>query len=87
MENDATNKEGCAENVRAIDLNLRQLCYKLRGDFDWLREKWAEFHELYNSGQERIDLLNTAASNFFYFLNCSMKMLCCICVVLPIQLK
>lgn len=46
-----------------------RLCQELREDFDWLRRKWSEFHELYEKGQERIDLLNAAASNFFYFLH------------------
>lgn len=49
--------------------DLGRLCYELRDDFDWLRGKWSEFHELFGKGQERIDLLNTAASNFFYFLH------------------
>jgi hypothetical protein len=41
----------------------------LRDDFDWLRRKWTERSELFEKGQKRIDLLNTAASNFFYFLH------------------
>jgi len=41
----------------------------LRDDFDWLRRKWSNFQELFGNGQERIDLLNTVASNFFYLLH------------------
>lgn len=49
------------------DLGLR--CCELRDDFDWLRRKWNNFQELFGKGQERIDLLNTVASNFFYSLH------------------
>ena len=49
--------------------DLGQLCHELRDDFDWLRRKWSEFQILYGKGQERIDLLNRVASNFFYFLH------------------
>jgi hypothetical protein len=48
---------------------LGPLCRELRDDFDWLRHKWSEFQELFGKGQERIDLLNTVASNFFHFLH------------------
>lgn len=58
-----------AEYVRAMGADLRQLCGELRDDVDWLRQKWSSFQELFGKGQERIDLLNRAASNFFYFLN------------------
>ncbi len=57
------------EYVRAMGSDLRQLCVELRDDVDWLRRKWSSFQELFGKGQERIDLLNRAASNFFYFLN------------------
>ena len=41
----------------------------LQNDFAWLQRKWMEFGELFQRGQDRIDLLNSTASNFFYFLN------------------
>ncbi len=49
--------------------DLGPLCCELRDDFDWLRRKWSNFQELFGKGQERIDLLNMVASNFFYFLH------------------
>src|ERR1700730_13659714 len=48
---------------------LGDLSFQLQDDFDWLRSKWREYKELFGKGQERIDLLNFAASNFFFFLN------------------
>lgn len=48
---------------------LGPMCYELREDLDWLRSKWTEFNELFNKGEERITLLNTAAPNFFWFLH------------------
>jgi AbiU2 len=49
--------------------DLARLYEELQDEFDWLRRKWSEFQELFGKGQERIDLLNTVASNFFYFLH------------------
>ena len=69
MENDTAKDDGQAQYVRAMGPDLGQLCHELRDDFDWLRRKWSEFQELYGKGQERIDLLNISASNFFYFLH------------------
>jgi hypothetical protein len=54
--------------TRAMEPGLTQLYDELLDDFDWLRRKWSEFQELYGKGQERIDVLNAAASNFFYLL-------------------
>jgi hypothetical protein len=64
-----TEDELRAEYVRAMGQDLGQLCEELRDDIDWLRRKWSSFQELFGKGQERIDLLNRAASNFFYFLH------------------
>lgn len=68
MENGPTGDDIRAQYLRAIGPDLGQLCHELRDDFDWLRRKWSEFQELYEKSQERIDLLSTAASNFFFFL-------------------
>ena len=64
-----TDQELGAEYVRAMGSDLGQLCEELRDDIDWLRRKWSNFQELFGKGQERIDLLNKAASNFFHFLH------------------
>jgi AbiU2 len=63
MENDRE------QYVRAMGPELGPLFHDLRDDFDWLRRKWSEFQELFGKGQERIDVLNAVASNFFYFLH------------------
>jgi len=57
-----------AEYVQVMGKDLGELCYDLRDDWDWLKEKWDEFRLLFLSGEERITLLNTVASNFFYLL-------------------
>jgi hypothetical protein len=64
-----TDKELESEYVRAMGSDLGQLCGELRDDVDWLRRKWSNFKELFGKGQERIDLLNKVASNFFYSLH------------------
>lgn len=57
------------EYMKVMGPELGRLCYELQLDFWWLDHKWREYQELYAQGQERIDLLNSVASNFFYFLN------------------
>ena len=64
-----TDDELREEYVRAMGPRLGLLCCELQNDFVWLQRKWSNFQELFGSGQERIDLLNRAASNFFYFLH------------------
>ena len=61
-----------AECIRVMGPDLGLLYFELQEDSDWLRHKWKEFQELFGGGPERIELLNTVASNFFYFL---MKLL------------
>ena len=55
--------------MSVMNPGLEQIYRELENDFSWLVHKWHEFNELYARGQERIDLLNSVASNFFYFLN------------------
>lgn len=55
--------------VRAMGSELGNLWHELQSDFAWLERKWMEFGELFQRGQSRIDMLNAAASDFFYFLN------------------
>lgn len=69
MVDHAANIDSRAQYIRAMGTDLGQLCYLLRDDFDWLCRKWTEHAELFEKGQKSIDLLNAAASNFFYFLH------------------
>jgi hypothetical protein len=64
-----TDDELRDEYVCAMGPRLGLLCAELQNDFVWLQRKWSNFQELFGKGQERIDLLNRAASNFFYFLH------------------
>jgi hypothetical protein len=59
---------GNDQYIRAMGPHLGELCGELQDDFDWLRSKWSEFRELFGKGEDRIDLLNLVASNFFFFL-------------------
>jgi len=63
-----TDDELRTEYVGKMGSDLGQLCHELRNEVNWLRHKWAEFQELFDRGAERIELLNTVASNFFYLL-------------------
>lgn len=45
------------------------LYHELEEEVDWLQQKWNEFRKLFSNGPERIELLNTVASNFFYMLH------------------
>jgi hypothetical protein len=58
-----------AEYVQAMGADLGTLCHELRNEVEWLQFKWSEFQELFEKGAQRIDLLNTVASKFFYFLH------------------
>src|SRR6267378_1927565 len=55
--------------MNAMGPTLERLFHELDDDFWWLAHKWHEYHEFYERGQERIDLLNSVASNFFFFLH------------------
>ena len=48
---------------------LGLLYHELEEEVDWLQQKWNEFGELFGKGPERIELLNSAASNFFFLLH------------------
>jgi hypothetical protein len=48
---------------------LGLLYHELEEEVDWLQQKWNEFRELFGKGPERIELLNNAASNFFFLLH------------------
>jgi len=48
---------------------LGHLYHELEEEVDWLQQKWNEFRELFGKGQERIDMLATVASNFFFMLH------------------
>jgi hypothetical protein len=64
-----TPEEVRNEYVRLMGADLGRLFHELTTEEDWLRDKWAVFQELFEHGQERIDLLNRAASNFFWSLH------------------
>jgi hypothetical protein len=68
MQQNLSSRYIRAEYVSKMGDNLGCLCHDLREELDWLRQKWNEFRELFEKGEERIVVLNKTASNFFYFL-------------------
>jgi hypothetical protein len=63
---EVTDDQIRAEYVEAMGPDLGNLHHDLQNDVARLLRKWNEFGELYRDDQ--IELLNTVASNFFYFL-------------------
>jgi hypothetical protein len=63
----STEEEPVVQNRMGPD--FEQLYRELDHQIEWLFHKWGEFRELFMKGPERIDVLNIAASNFFYFLH------------------
>jgi hypothetical protein len=64
-----TEQDLRSKYVEAMGRDLGSLCHDLRKEVDWLQDKWSMFRELFSEGSERLDLLNTVASNFFYSLH------------------
>lgn len=56
------------EYVQKMGTELGNLCHELWEEYFWLKHKWREFQELYQKGDERLNMLNTVASNFFYIV-------------------
>lgn len=53
------------EHVQHMGGALGALFNSLYSDLVWLHIKWAEYVELFGTKPERVDLLNSAAPNFF----------------------
>jgi len=64
-----TPEEVRDDYVSLMGDDLGRLSHELTTEEDWLRDKWAVFRELFERGQERIDLLNRTAPNFFWSLH------------------
>ena len=67
-----THNEIRAEYVGLMGQDLGQLFHELEDQVSWLHYKWNELKELFGQGQDRIDLLNHVASNFFFFVQQTM---------------
>ena len=64
-----TEEDLRSEYVAVMGPDLGSLCHDLRKESDWLQDKWSMFQELFCSSPERLNLLNSVASNFFYCLH------------------
>jgi hypothetical protein len=63
-----THGEERAEYIRLMGPTLGQVSHELRGEYWLLAQKWREYKNLFDEGEEQAVLLNTVASNFFGFL-------------------
>jgi hypothetical protein len=63
-----THGEERAEYIRLMGPTLGQVSHELRGEYWLLAQKWREYKDLFDEGEEQAVLLNTVASNFFGFL-------------------
>ncbi|MBL7847521.1 MAG: hypothetical protein JNL40_08645 [Cyclobacteriaceae bacterium] len=63
-----TTEEVKAEMIRKLGPEFGSLLYSLYNEIVWITYKWTEFKELYGSKESRIDLMNEAASLFFYIV-------------------
>lgn len=63
-----TEDEMRAEYLRVMGADLGQWYYELDQEIDWLFLKWSVFRDLFKTGPERNQMLNTAAPNFFHIL-------------------
>lgn len=68
MQQDLTDDDLQAEYVRAMGADLGNLCHELQHELGWLQHKWNQFQELFQRGDERLQVLNTVALNFFYIV-------------------
>jgi hypothetical protein len=53
------------KSVVAMPTPLGDIHHWLHDELGWLHIKWSDFRRLYATGQERVDVLNTAAPAFF----------------------
>jgi hypothetical protein len=64
-----TEDDRRANYMSTMGSDLGCFFHDLQEEVDWLQQKWRGFHELFGKGSERIELLNAAASNFFFLLH------------------
>ena len=65
MAEHRTSEQVRNKSVAAMPMPLGEIHHRLYDELAWLYIKWADFHRLYATGQERVDLLNKAAPAFF----------------------
>jgi hypothetical protein len=65
MSAERTAEESRQHCIKAMGDQLGQLYYALYNELAWLNLKWGEYVELFGTKPSRIDLLNSAAGDFF----------------------
>jgi hypothetical protein len=66
MNGALTDAQMRGKYVQAMGPELGTVFHELEYELWWMWRKWVEFHELFDKGPEQIELLNLAASSFFY---------------------
>lgn len=57
-----------ADHIKAFGKELGLVFHQLYNDVNWLHVRWQQYHLLYGTNPERIDLLNQSGSLFFRLL-------------------
>ncbi|HEX9761409.1 MAG TPA: hypothetical protein VGA40_10835 [Candidatus Acidoferrales bacterium] len=72
MARDLSSDEVRAEHLHKLGPELGAVYHELSEDFSWLVVKWGQYQKLFGTSPKRIDLLNSAASFFFYMVETTL---------------
>src|SRR5882672_5366283 len=61
-----------ARNVQAMGAPLGEVYTELFAELTWVSLQWSEFCELFAGSQQRLDILNSSASFFFWLAQRSL---------------
>lgn len=65
MADQQTASQVKTEHIAKLGPNLGPVFHELWNELAWLRVKWQEYHELFGTSPERVQLVNSAAGLFF----------------------
>ena len=69
MGTQRTDEEIKQHHIESLGKELGSLYNELHNELEWLYMKWNEYVELFGTKPSRINLLNEAASGFFWIVN------------------
>lgn len=65
MADQQTAREVESEHIAKLGPSLGPVFHELWNDLAWLRVKWQEYHEMFGTKPERVELVNSTAGLFF----------------------
>ncbi len=65
MADQQTAREVESEHIAKLGPSLGPMFHELWNELAWLRVKWQEYHEMFGTKPERVELVNSAAGLFF----------------------